>query len=541
MKYERPERSVVSNGYVYETLGVKYNPVKKRSEPHRELIGKMKDGEFVPNDNFFRRNKMEANKRSDLIKIGAYIVLRYIAFKRFELYRLLKEIFKDEASKILDIAFYMIIKGTDVMQHFEAYAYEHPLDTDHLFSDDDISDLLSGLKFKDIDLFIRSWAAIYKGKSIYITYDSTNMQCFSKGVDIAEKGHDKKGDRDSDIVNVSLALDTKSDMPLFYEVYPGSIVDISECRMMVDRAKYYGIDDIGFILDRGYFSIDNIRYFLRNDYDFLLMCKVNASFLRSVISENIIRLTNDLDNYDHELELYMMTVKEKLFLDKYQYVHLYYNGYTAEKEKRSIMRALKSLEDRLDKIIEKKITNKDDLSSYEKHFRLSYDIYGNLMGYKRRDDEIKRSFEKAGLFIIVTSKKMSAKEALDIYSKRDAIEKVFRVAKDQIGLDVLRVHSTASFESKIFISFIALILRNALHDMSYDLYKGNRKEYTVNAIINELEKIALTLYSDGHYRHRYLLSAKQKRIISIYNLDEKTFDRYIDEIIKDLDDIQVKK
>ena len=46
----------------------------------------------------------------------------------------------------------------------------------------------------------------------------------------------------------------------FYETYPGSIVDISQLQLMLDKAAAYGYKNAGFILDRGYFSRENIRY-----------------------------------------------------------------------------------------------------------------------------------------------------------------------------------------------------------------------------------------------------------------------------------------
>ncbi len=64
------------------------------------------------------------------------------------------------------------------------------------------------------------------------------------------------------------------------------------------------------------------------------MCKSNANFISDILNEHMIKLTSDLNNYDHDLEIYMMTIKVKLFEEKYKYVHLYYNGQKYEDEKR---------------------------------------------------------------------------------------------------------------------------------------------------------------------------------------------------------------
>ncbi|MBP5213856.1 MAG: hypothetical protein J6032_04460, partial [Bacteroidales bacterium] len=38
----------------------------------------------------------------------------------------------------------------------------------------------------------------------------------------------------------SIAYDSNNREPLFYETYPGSIVDISQLQMMLDKAVAYG-------------------------------------------------------------------------------------------------------------------------------------------------------------------------------------------------------------------------------------------------------------------------------------------------------------
>ena len=57
----------------------------------------------------------------------------------------------------------------------------------------------------------------------------------------------------------AIAYDHNNDEPLFYEDYPGSINDVSQLQCMLGKAAGYGDKNVGFILDRGYFSEANIR------------------------------------------------------------------------------------------------------------------------------------------------------------------------------------------------------------------------------------------------------------------------------------------
>lgn len=70
---------------------------------------------------------------------------------------------------------------------------------------------------------------------------------------------------------------------IFYEEYPGSVTDVSQFTFMVDKVIEYGYKKIGFILDRGYFSKENIRYIDENGYTFIIMCKGCKALVSSLV------------------------------------------------------------------------------------------------------------------------------------------------------------------------------------------------------------------------------------------------------------------
>ena len=96
-------------------------------------------------------------------------------------------------------------------------------------------------------------------EKIYISYDSTNKNCQAGDIELVEYGH-PKDDKGLPVFNYSIACDTENKEPLFYEQYPGSVVDISQLQFMLEKAMGYGYKKVGFILDRGYFSKENIQY-----------------------------------------------------------------------------------------------------------------------------------------------------------------------------------------------------------------------------------------------------------------------------------------
>ncbi|MCD5439320.1 transposase, partial [Lactobacillus delbrueckii subsp. lactis] len=61
---------------------------------------------------------------------------------------------------------------------------------------------------------------------------------------------------------------------------------------------------------------------------------------------------------------------------------------------------------------------------YEHYFKLTYHK-DKFYGYEEREDVIERELQLCGYFAIVTSEKMTASEALNLYKSRDISEKLF--------------------------------------------------------------------------------------------------------------------
>lgn len=122
-----------------------------------------------------------------------------------------------------------------------------------------------------------------------------------------------KDDQGKEIFNYSIAYDRNNREPLFCEAYPGSIVDISQLQFTLEKAKGYGYRKAGFILDRGYFSKDNIRFMDENGYDFVIMVKGMKKLVRELVLQK--RGTFE-DNRKNSIRAYKVsdtTVKHKLY------------------------------------------------------------------------------------------------------------------------------------------------------------------------------------------------------------------------------------
>ena len=126
-------------------------------------------------------------------------------------------------------------------------------------------------------------------------------------------------------------------------------------------------------------------------------------------------------------------------------------------------------------------------------------------GFSRcRGKTVERELKLCGYFCIITSEKMTAHRPLIQYKGRDISEKLFRSDKTFIGARSERTPSAQSTSSRIFIEFIALIVRNRIYNLLKEqvIKMESRYKYlTVPAAIRELEKI-----ENGPQKWRYINS-----------------------------------
>lgn len=109
----------------------------------------------------------------------------------------------------------------------------------------------------------------------------------------------------------------------------------------------------------------------------------------------------------------------------------------------------------------------------------------------QKEKDINKALKECGFYVLVTSSEMTAREALEAYSKRDGIEKMFRTLKNSLGMDTIRVHSNDSIRSKMLIWFIAGILYSLLFLKTKEIRESNKNksEFTIPEIMLSLQNI----------------------------------------------------
>lgn len=546
---EAPGRiSTISKGnatyvrYVSERI---YKPDKKYTSPNHKVIGKLAgDGSnrMIPNENYLKYfgalelpETKSTNRRSSCLRIGSFLVIRKI----MEEYKLSEILSKYLGSKncglLLDLAAYSIVAENNAGQYYPDYAYNHPLFTTgmKMYSDSKVSDFLAKIEDDQRVGFLNEWNHDRDHReTIYISYDSTNKNCQAGDIQLVEYGH-PKDDKGLPVFNYSIAYDTYNQEPLFYEQYPGSIVDISQLQFMLEKAQGYGYRHVGFILDRGYFSKENIGYMDKCGYGFVIMVKGMNTLVRNLILENRGKFEEDRDCNIRDYKVFGTMVKRQLYAsDKEErYFHLYYSERKASAEREQFEARLERMAKCLEQWKGQVRTIADgfcefyDLEVYEKD--------GTFLFAREKKEAIIEGKRLCGYLVIVTSERMSAKEALELYKSRDASEKLFLGDKSYLGNKSLRVSSDEAAAGKIFTEFLALIVRSKIYtSLKAEMKKLDKKPnfMTVPAALRELEKIEMIRMTDGKYRMDHAVTATQKSILTAFGMEAGYVKKMSDEL-----------
>ena len=520
--------------YIRYVVGRTYHADKKYNIPDQRIIGKRSDlnsGMMIPNENFLKYfgdvellNQRRNTKRSSCLRIGTFLVIRKI-IEDYELSQILPKYFGvKDSGLLLDLAAYSITAENNAAQYYPDYAFNHPLFTKgmHMYSDSRISDFFASVTDDQRIGFLNEWNANRDHREkIYISYDSTNKNCQAGELELVEFGHPKV-DKGLPVFNYSIAYDTDNREPLFYEQYPGSIVDISQLQFMLQKVQGYGYRQVGFILDRGYFCKENIQYMDQCGYDFIIMVKGMNSLVRDLILENKGKFENIREHSIRKYKCCGMTVKRQLYAsdEEERYFHLYYSDQKACAEHEQVEAKIDRMTKYLNSIKGQKVNVGDGFKEY---FHLEiYEQDGTFLYAREKTEAVQREIDLGGYFVIVTSKKMSAKEALELYKSRDVSEKLFRGDKSYLGNKSLRVQSDEAASAKIFTEFIALIIRCRMYTRLEDeMEKIDKKPnfMTVPAAIRELDKLEMIRQTDGRYRLDHAVTATQKTILKAFDMD----------------------
>lgn len=488
--------------YVQYTIRA-YRNEKGKPTSERVSIGKEdpKTGMLIPNRNYY-----EYVEKRKQIELPAFIRScgTYAAFSGISeilgLRKLLEDHFGQERAKeILTVSHYMMLRG-NVMYYLPDWVEETVTFGGSHLTSAGISRLFSGITENERICFFNDWMKKKKNTE-YLAYDVTSISSYGKNMENLEWGYNRDKEKLPQI-NMGMYFGEESRLPLYYRVYPGSIPDKAHLKYMTADNEVISSRKTRFVMDRGFYSSENMQYLVRKGCRFIIALPGHMKFCMELIDKHRAEVVNQAECYLGKGKPYgkAYEVTENGYRMR---VHLYYDPYKATAESERLYEEI----ERQEKELSQMEVPPDRKLHYDRYFYINRTKNGGL-GYRRNMEAINKALSRCGFFLIgETDFKKTTAQILEIYRRRDVVEKSFDNLKNDIDMRRLYVQSDEVAEGKMFTAFIALIVRTYMQSQLSE-YMSEHK-FTFQKILLELDKVKL-IYSAYHENNCRLLNPPTK-------------------------------
>ena len=489
--------------YIYESVSY-WDREKKQPRSKRTLIGRLNPttGEIVPTDG---RGKRRAQKEDDpAVRKGPVPVARtnrlffgatYLLDQIGEVTGLtadLKTCFPNTYKQILSIAYYLVLEDQNPLFRFKKWAAIHR----HPFGKDIPSQRSTEL-FQSVTEEAKMHFFRLQGKrraeKEYWAYDSTSISSRSETLRQVKYGKNKDDDQLPQI-NLALVFGEESKLPFYYRKLAGNVPDVKTIQELLRELDVLGYEKIKLVMDRGYYSAENINALFKKHLKFLCGTSSALSFAKDFIRE-IGSRKDHYEYYNSNLELYVFTrtiawdyeqerpykgdvVKE----ERRMYMHLYFNPDKFSDDGKAFNRRLDTLKNEL--------LSGHRVPEHEKDYRKYFEIKETPkkgISLTVKQDAVDAAHERYGFFVLISNEVKDPVTALSLYRMRDVVEKAFWNVKERLNLRRTMTSSESSLEGKLFVEFVALIYLSYIQKKMEE--KGLFATYTLHELLDELDVI----------------------------------------------------
>ena len=529
---------VYKSGYVYWVTQSHWDNEKKMTVDDRVCIGKSapdKIGWIYPNERFFRlfnsvtesqQGKTQAAARgkfSVILNFGVQHVLMAAAQQCGCLEALRTVYTADECSKMLAVAIHAIDAQNSVAQDFPDWHFHNYCGLQRALTDGEISALYSAIaeRPKAIAEFMTAYRERFYQKfpdneRRAVGLDSTNQNTFSSKLPLAEFGHSKVNEG-LPCINTAMFVDEFTGIPLYYEHFCGSLLDKTQTPFTLEKAKELGFSHLMVMMDRGYLSKENLKAL--HEGSFGMMCPEGLKFSADLIAKYRQTIKDQELYYIASENIYGIHLPDTEYEGAKYDAYVYYDAQRAQDErdsihsrilffKSSLMKKKRYSANLAAKFSPWLIVKKTDIKDQE----------GRNFTCRVNTDKLQEQIDAAGYFVILSNAGLGAKEMIEIARLRDTNEKVFKRLKYHLGLTKSYVHNLKTFEGKMFVAFIALVIVEAFRYFAKPILQRKTSE-TVARVLGEMRKYQIRLKNTGQWMPQYAVTAKQKDILKCVDSD----------------------
>ena len=366
--------------------------------------------------------------------------------------------------------------------------------------------------------FSRLWTE-KRGEDQFVVFDITSISSYSKLIESVEWGYNRDKEKLPQI-NLGMVFGQPSLLPIFYNLYQGSIRDVSTLKNILEFLTDFRLQNITFLLDKGFYSTENIIGMKKKGMQFITPLPFTVKQAEELIEKHEKGIV-DVSNALRINKQILYCAKDKITIGNYRLnTYIYFDKRKRlEGEERLIERIIEAVEKVEDRHFQDREATKKYLSQHAADLEKVFDIR-KAKGFfvlKRNAGCIDKVIMEQGYVIILSSRVINPRHIIQLYRNKDCVEKCFDNMKNELSTNRLRVHSTESMEGRLFITFMSLILSSWIHKTMRE--KSLTKRYSLEEIMYELKKVKIIQ-----------LQNKRRFLTEISKTQKEIFKKLVDEI-----------
>jgi len=508
------EQKIKNRIYLYEVESF-WNKEKKQARQKRKYLGPK---EKIYNKSDFKIKKTIKPKFSNFTSksYGGIFLIDYLQ-KELGIRNLLKKQKIDDYKEILTLAAFMI-QESSASYLFPYWHEEHFLKNIKKLNSQNLSEIYEyvGRNERARLNFLKDWGN-HLNPTSGIYYDITSISSYSTNIESVEWGYNRDKEQLPQI-NMGFMHCSKSSLPLSYNVHPGSIVDVTTLKNSIKTFGLFNLKNLFFILDRGFCSVANILLMHKNKMSFIQPLSFSLKKAKDLAYKHKSDISKPENAFSYKEEI-LYHVCDKIEFNKVKFdAHIFYNEKAAIDYKHYLYKVIMEIEKNLKKI--KPFKNKEECEKYlENNVNNKYKKYFQINDQfiTKNQEEIENAIFKTGMIIfILHGKKLDNVQIIESYRNRDCVEKDINSLKNYIDTKRIRAHNQDTANGRLFIKFIALIIRTKI----MNVIKNDKKlkKYSINEIMAELKKLKVNTFDD---KNKFLteFTKKQKLIFKAFKID----------------------
>lgn len=430
----------------------------------------------------------------------------------------------EEGQALLALAFHQVAEGRPVylaQDWLEDREVPEAM-KGHLVSQAAVYGLLvrTGADYDARQAFLAEWIGRHGGGRTVIC-DTTSISTYSKLLEQAEWGYNRDGE-DLPQINLCLAVNRDSRMPVWYRSLPGSIPDVRSLALTAEFLADFGMGDFSVSLDRGFFSNGNLRGLIDEGLDFVIGAPWSLARARRLVGRLRAALGSPKRSFAFggKLMRHIRTAWEFPMgegepareLD----AHLFFDPQRQAEQVARLEEAVfaiegKAAEQSLARPGEARAWLAENAGGLRKCFAIRPGPDGTCR-VERKPRAVARAAATMGYTLVLTTRPgLGAAEALAEYRCRDQVEKLFDALKNEDGQHRLRTGVAESAEGRLLLAFAALAIRAALECRMRDA--GLLDKMTTAELLAQMRKVKAVTTRSGK-RILLELTKRQRELLA---------------------------